>query len=201
MPPNNRTASVRFALLVALATLAAGWYVGARAPRVLKRQGQSRSGIHWDVLPDGRVWGIANQPGYAAQIEPLEKPTALRVQLLEWNGPQDWKVQLVRRPVALRAGKTYELSFRIRAEGTRPFTVCVGRPTIPSDERPLAYRGELTDEWQNVSLLFTPAVDSPEADLWFELGDSSAAVLLEDVALEFAALEDAALVEAIEQGP
>lgn len=196
MPRNNRSASARIALLVALATLAAGWCVGARAPRVLKRQGQSRSGIHWDVLPDGRVWGIANQPGYVAQIEPLEKPTALRVQLLEWNGPQDWKVQLVRRPVALQAGKSYMLSFRIRAEGTRPFTVFVGRPTTPIDERPLAYRGELTDQWQNLSLLFTPAVDAPEADLWFELGDSSAAVVLEDVALA-----DAALVEAREQSP
>lgn len=183
MAANRRPASVLWVVLVALAALACGAWVGAGMPRVLRRQGQGRSTIHWEVLPNGRVWGVACQSGYLAEVESLEKPTALRVTTVAWPGPEGWKVQLIRRPVELKAGMDYALRYRIRAEGARPYTVFIARPSTPSQQRPLSHRGEIDDKWQNATLLFTPAEAMPDAELCFELGESTAAVVLEDVEL------------------
>lgn len=178
-----RRARIAVAWLVALATLMGGWLVGTIQPWVLRRQGLGRSSMHWSVMPDGRVWGLACQNGYLAVLETLDRPSALQVRITKWSEPDAWKVQLVRGPVAIDAGQRYVVRFRIRAEATRPFNLFVARPSTPVGQRPLSYRGEASQEWQNATLTFTTEETLADAQLCFELGESSATVELEDVEL------------------
>jgi endoglucanase len=100
------------------------------------------------------------------------------------GGTQGWHIQLIKGNVALQAGKTYRVSYRVSAPATRSFTAYVGKASSPWN----AYSGynsaSVGTAEEKVTYIFTMPETDSNARMVFDLGNVGTGITIFDIRIE-----------------
>jgi putative cell wall-binding protein len=169
---------------------AGGGYLGsAKGPAYLPEATPSGPsaivGGGFDRVSDLASWELWNGIGYAsvASIDTSQAPVgtgSLRVVVTASRGA-DWRTALTQRPVALRAGAPYTITFWARADRPRSISVGCQRQASPWNQWATFGPVALTTAWRRYELPATSSGTDPVAGLQFGLGETAGTVWLDDV--------------------
>jgi glycosyltransferase involved in cell wall biosynthesis/peptidoglycan/xylan/chitin deacetylase (PgdA/CDA1 family) len=130
----------------------------------------------------GGKWDLRVAPENAARLSlPDAHPDAVRIEIQRAATPYPYDIQLNHPRVAVEAGKSYEVSFRARADSPRSLAVGCARAHDPWDGLGLYDTIDLTPQWQDFRLDFVGSATDAVARIHFDAGAS-------DVSLEIAAV-------------
>ena len=128
-------------------------------------------------------WVMEQHEGAAMKVvHPAGEPKAARFEIAKVDGT-NWHLQFKQRPLVLKGGKYYTVTFRARADQPRPIEYGVGQDVSPWGNLGLSGGANLTTGWQDFRVGFTAKEDCGVARLSFSVGASPVAVELADVAL------------------
>jgi hypothetical protein len=126
-------------------------------------------------------WTVdVHDPGSEAVLEVVpDRPGVLRVQIVRAEMPAPSNIQLNGPETSVKAGESYALSFRLRAEGTRQIAYGVGTAQAPSTGLGFSRQVTIGVEWQDFSDTFTLTAGDAKARVYFDVGDSPVSVEVE----------------------
>ncbi len=129
------------------------------------------------------AWQLDLHHGAAAELLPLaDDAEGARLQIGNVGQGEAWHVDLFRKTMPVRANHAYQLSFRGRADQTRPFGVALNQAHRPWGNLGFYGSGELTTSWQPFAFDFTAnGDDQPRID--FQLGGAATPVEITDLTL------------------
>lgn len=130
-----------------------------------------------------KAWSIEQHEGCAAKAaHPADNAAALRLEIAKADGT-GWHLQLKCRPLALKEGQYYTVSFRARADEPRDLSYGVGQDHEPWGSLGLGSSAKLTRQWQTFRTGFIATAADANARLTFSFGGSPISVELADVVL------------------
>jgi hypothetical protein len=140
-----------------------------------------------DVKPavdaKANAWSMEQHEGCTAKaVHPADNAAALRLEISKADGT-GWHLQLKCRPLAVKEGQYYTLTFRARADEPRELSYGVGQDHDPWGGLGLWGSVKLTKEWQTVRAGFAATATDDNVRLSFSFGASAVAVELADVSL------------------
>jgi hypothetical protein len=148
--------------------------------------------------PKAKVWALEQHEGCQAAAAALkDAPSGLRLQIAKADGT-GWHLQLKCRPLALKEGQYYTVSFRARADEPREIGYGVGQDHEPWSGLGLWGSAKLTKAWQTVRVGFVAGATDANARLSFSFGGNAASVELADVVLAAGGREGLGKDESIE---
>lgn len=111
-----------------------------------------------------------------------------------------WDVALGQSPVALQAGRVYEISFDVWTDSPRPVSYKTGF-TAPPYTTYIYETANATNSWTTVQTEYTQSVDDPAAEFQFHLATQGAGtVCLDNVVLREKVVPTAVDMQTIESG-
>ena len=130
------------------------------------------------------LWTVdVHDPGSEAILDaPPERPGLLRVQIVRADVPTPSNIQLNGPTIVVKAGATYELSFRARADGPR--NIAFGLTTTGTPPK-AAGSGDAAVgiDWRDFSESYVTAADDANARVHFDLGANHESVEFQHVVL------------------
>lgn len=131
-----------------------------------------------------RSWDLGvSDTIHVARLTRHDDGAVLRVEIDRIGEPVPWGVQLRQTRVPIEQGQSYRLSFRARADGRRTMEVNVNLGREPWSWLGLGQSVTLDSSWQRFDRTFVASGSDSAAWLRFDLGGSTTAVELRDVAL------------------
>ena len=170
-------------------------WIGRPQPHPILGEVNPQYGVLRTVYPDNprgffdqsgpRLWSVdVRDPGSEAVLDaPPDRPGLLRVQIVRADVPTPSNIQLNGPAVAVKAGATYELSFRARADGPR--SIAYGLTTAGTSPKTAGSSGDAAVgiDWRDFSEAFVPAADDAGARVHFDLGANPESVEFQHVVL------------------
>jgi hypothetical protein len=130
-----------------------------------------------------KAWAMEQHEGCTAKaVHPADNAAALRLEISKADGT-GWHLQLKCRPLVVKEGQYYTLTFRARADEPRELSYGVGQDHDPWGGLGLWGSVKLTKEWQTVRAGFAATATDDNVRLSFSFGASAVAVELADVSL------------------
>jgi hypothetical protein len=134
--------------------------------------------------PRQNSWSLTTFAGSAARLEHLSSPAgAVRVTIPKLVGTDVFNVKLRHAPFRITKGTRYVLRFRARAEAPRPMYCAVCNNHDPWELLGVYGKVDLQQEWKDFECAFEATGTDSNAQAFFDLGTSDAAVELSDVVL------------------
>lgn len=136
------------------------------------------------LVPGGIGWDLLCHENCLAQrlARDSAQPMAARFSLPKVDGVP-WHVKASWGPLSIRAGATYRLEFRARADAARPVGIGVAEFAPPWRPLGLAEDIELTPQWRTYREELV-ATETETAAIYFWLGANDTPADIEDVRLE-----------------
>jgi hypothetical protein len=138
------------------------------------------------VAVDARpAWTLAlHHPGSEARLETSpDRPDLLSVAIVRAEDPTAFNIQLNEPGIGVKAGESYRLAFRARANGPRPILYGISMAHAPWLGLGFYREAALTTDWKEFSEVFSLASNDDNARLHFDLGASPESVQFESVTL------------------
>ncbi len=127
-------------------------------------------------------WSLEAHHGAEASAKTLaDVDNALAVEVARLGGA-DWHCQLSCTHLPFRKGQYYTVSFRARADKSRPITVYTGMAHEPWGGLGLRRAAKLSKDWQTFRMGFTATADDDNGRVAFVLGDETGRVEIADLA-------------------
>ena len=121
----------------------------------------------------GGKWDLRVAPENAARLTlPDAHSDLVRIEIQRAATPHPYDIQLNHPRVAVEAGKSYEVSFRARADSPRVLSVGCARAHDPWDGLGLYASLDLTPDWQDFTLPFQASATDAVARIHFDAGAS-----------------------------
>lgn len=135
-----------------------------------------------DVSFSGNWRVLTTEDSTAELFHPVDMPRYLRVKITKLGATGGaGRVQLTRAPIAVEKGKDYVIAFQGKAKQPRSIKVAASKAVAPYTALGIYQDVKLTDAWQPFSFTFKATETESNGRLFFDLGDSDAAVELSDV--------------------
>jgi hypothetical protein len=170
-------------------------WVGKTQPHPVLGEVNPSYGLLRTIYPDNprgffdqsgpSLWTVdVHDPGSEALLDlSPDRPGLLRVQIVRADVPTPSNIQLNGPTIVVKAGATYELSFRARAEGPR--SIAYGLTTAGTPPKTLRSSGDAAVgvDWREFSETFVAAADAADARVHFDLGENPESVEFQHVVL------------------
>ncbi len=141
-----------------------------------------RTAVFTNTFDNGtQGWVVYTQTGANAQLSAQAGTATVSITS---GGAEGWHIQMVKNTVTLEAGKTYKLSFKGKAESKRNITLYAGKSSDPWTSYSGYNSFEIADTTSEYSITFNMTVTDYNARIVFDLGGSSANVLIDEIKLE-----------------
>ena len=142
----------------------------------------------FDTPADLKQWALVLYDGYAATValdtaDKMVGAASARVDITATAG-SDFRISLLRRPVAVSRGVSYTLSFWAKADRPRPIRVRVQNNGQPWNTRLDFGENALTTSWQHFEVAAAAEGSDPAAGVFVKLGQASGSVWLDDLRLQ-----------------
>lgn len=129
-------------------------------------------------------WRLETHEGSEAQLEPPKiERGVMRVSISKSAKKVPWHVQLQQRPLQLKGGESYILSFRARANRTGSIAAAVGQGHPPWGGLGLYRELKIDPEWKSFKYTFIATETDPNARIHFDIGAKEATVEVADIIL------------------
>jgi hypothetical protein len=131
------------------------------------------------------LWTVdVHDPGSEAILDASpDRPGILRVQIVRAEVPTPSNVQLNGPAIAVKAGATYELSFRARAEGPRRIVYGLATAGTPPKAIGPSSDAAVGVDWRDFSEAFVAVANAADARVHFDLGENPESVEFQHVVL------------------
>ena len=170
-------------------------WIGRPQPHPILGEVNPPYGVFRTVYPDNprgffdqsgpSRWTVDVQdPGSEALLDVSpDRPGLLRVQIVRADVPTPSNIRLNGPEIGVKAGATYELSFRARAEGDR--RIAYGLTTAGPPPKTSGSSGDaaIGMDWREFSETYVPAADDSKARLRFDVGENPEPVEVQHVVL------------------
>ena len=134
--------------------------------------------------PRKSQWRLNVQDGSLAELSfPDENSDRVRIEIKNARTKVLWHVQLNESRISVRQGRSYSLTFTVRADRPRRIIAAVSRNHEPWDNLGLYEDVELASQWQKSRLDFVAVATDDNARIHFDVAGSDSSVELSDVKL------------------